>query len=81
MSLNAGDRVFVTPCHAAGEIVGRVGLVAEGRVVAAYRVRLPNGAVIRFAADALIPFVGPRAPRDPLRAGTPPQPPGPKDAA
>ncbi len=69
MTYNVGDRVFVRPCHAPGEIVGQPKI--NGGQMPAYRVRLPNGAIIWFEADALIPFVGPPSPIDL----------GPKDAA
>lgn len=63
MTFAVGERVFVRPCHALGEIVGHP--ECNGGTMPAYRVRLPNGAIIRFDADALIPFVGPPTPLDP----------------
>ena len=71
MTYAVGTLVFVAPCHGLGEIVGSA-LVTGAGAVHAYRVRLPNGAVVRFEADALIPFVGSRGP-GPSGPGEPPK--------
>ena len=85
--ISFGTLVLVVPCHALGEIVGRtpVAYAGDPGSVCAYRVRLPNGAVVRFEPDALLPFVGPGSrsgpETDPPKGSGCPVPASVKDAA